>query len=128
MINRFGKVMVYVYNPRKVADFWIEKIGFTEENIVENENGVFSVELKVNKPSDASIVLLDKKIVEQMSPEVDLATPSIMFSSDNIADTRNQFIDAGIAVGEIVDNGNSKTFNFADNESNYFVVEETNKK
>lgn len=128
MINRFGKVMVYVYNPRKVADFWIEKIGFTEENIVENENGVFSVELKVNKPSDASIVLLDKKIVEQMSPEVDLATPSIMFSSDNIADTQNQFIDAGIAVGEIVDNGNSKTFNFADNESNYFVVEETNKK
>lgn len=125
MINKFGKVMIYVNNPRKVADFWIEKIGFTEENIIENENGVFSVELKVNHHSDASIVLLDKKVVEQMSSEVDLATPSIMFSSDNIVDTRNQFIDAGITVGEIVDNGNSKTFNFADIEDNYFVVEET---
>lgn len=124
MINKFGKVMIYVNNPDEVSNFWIEKVGFIKEDIVSNEYGIFSVELKVNQSSDASIVLLKKDVVKKMSPEIDLALPSLLFSCDNIEDTRNQFIEAGITVGEIMIRRNSKNFNFKDIEGNYFAVEE----
>lgn len=30
MIDQFGQVMVYVNDVRVVADFWIQKMGFSE--------------------------------------------------------------------------------------------------
>jgi hypothetical protein len=124
MICKFGKVMIYVKDPRGVADFWIDKIGFTEIKVDTHETGILSVELTCNTISDASIVLFDRSIVEKMSPELNLATPSILFSSYDVMDMRNRLINNGVNVGEVVDIGDSITFNFSDIEDNYFAVQE----
>lgn len=124
MINKFGKVMIYVENPRLVADFWINKIDFIEKNIVNNDTGVLSIELTHNTLSDASIVLFDKNIVKAMSPEISLTTPSILFSSYDIKKMRQHLIDLDVTVGPISDLGDIKAFNFCDVEGNYFAVEE----
>lgn len=124
MICKFGKVMIYVKDPRAVADFWIDKIGFTEIKADTYENGILSVELTCNNMSDASIVLFDRSIVEKMSPELNLGTPSILFSSYDIVDMRDRLIKNGVNVGEVVEMGDSITFNFSDIEGNYFAVQE----
>jgi len=124
MICKFGKVMIYVKNPRAVADFWINKIGFTEIKADTHETGILSVELTHNIMSDASIVLFDRSIVEKMSPELNLGTPSILFSSYDVMDMRNRLINNGVNVGEVMRMGDSLTFNFSDIENNYFAVQE----
>lgn len=124
MICKFGKVMIYVKEPRVVADFWIDKIGFTEIKVDKHETGILSVELTCNNMSDASIVLFDRSIVEKMSPEINLGTPSILFSSYDVVDMRNRLISNGVNVGEVVEMGDFITFNFSDIEGNYFAVQE----
>lgn len=124
MIDKFGKVMIYVKDPRAAADFWIDKIGFTKIKVDTHETGILSVELTPNSTSDASIVLFDRSIVEKMSSELNLGTPSILFSSYEIRDMRNRLINNGVNVGEVMEMGDSLTFNFSDIEGNYFAVQE----
>ena len=123
MINKFGKVMVYVKDPRTVADFWIRKIGFTEVSQQKMNNQVLSIELAPSKLSDCHLVLFDRAIVEEMSEGISLGTPSILFGSYDISAMRSDLISKGVTVGEIVETG-SRTFNFSDVEGNYFAVEE----
>lgn len=125
MINKFGKVMVYVKDPRAVADFWTEKIGFTEVRQQEMNNQVLSIELAPNETSDCHLVLFNRAIVEEMSGDISLGTPSILFGSYDINTMRSDLIAKGVTVGEIMEMG-SRTFNFADVEGNYFAVEEIN--
>ena len=125
MINKFGKVMVYVKDPRTVADFWTEKIGFTEVGQQEMNNQVLSIELAPNETSDCHLVLFNRAIVEEMSGGISLGTPSILFGSYDIDTMRSDLIAKGVTVGEIMEMG-SRTFNFADVEGNYFAVEEIN--
>lgn len=123
MINKFGKVMVYVKDPRAVADFWTGTIGFTEVKQQDMNEQVLSIELAPNETSDCHLVLFNRAIVEEMSMGISLGTPSILFGSYDINAMRNRLIAKGVTVGEIVEMG-SRTFNFADVEGNYFAVEE----
>lgn len=127
MIDKFGQVMIYVKNPRECADFWINKIGFKEIQVIQTETGILSIELAPNSSSDTSIVLFDSEVVRQFSPELSLTTPSILFSSYNIKEMRDSLIEKGVTVGEIVEMPNQKTFNFVDIEGNYFAVREISK-
>lgn len=121
------KVMVYVEDPRRVADFWINKIGFAEERINKNEAGILAVEVSPRNLSGASIVLFDRNIVKSISPELSLGTPSILFLSDDIEGMRERLMENGVVVGELTDRGGSLSFNFPDIEGNYFAVQENEK-
>lgn len=127
MVNKFGKVMVYVNNPRAVADFWIHKVDFVEIQENKNDSKVISVEVSPNKDCEASIVLFDREIVAKMSPELNLGTPSILLSSFDVEGMRATLIERGVNVGEIIKMQNQKTFNFSDIEDNYFAVAEIDK-
>ncbi len=127
MIDKFGKVMIYVNDPKTAADFWTDKMGFSKVKVDTYEAGVLSVELAPNDTSDASIVLFDRNVVEKMSPEINLGTPSILFSSYDIRDMRDRLIGNGVNVGDIIEMGGVLTFNFSDYEGNYFAVGEIKK-
>ena len=124
MIDQFGKVMIYVENPRECADFWVEAVGFTEVATTEYEGEIVSVELTPDPSVGAGIELFDREFVSKMSPEINLGTPSILFSSRDVAGMRAALVERGITVGDIVDAGGMTTFNFADPEGNYFAVRE----
>ena len=121
------KVMVYVEDPRGVADFWINKIGFTEESINKNETGILAVEVSPKNLSGASIILFDRNIVKSISPELSLGTPSILFMSDDIEEMRDTLMENRVVVGELTDRGGSLSFNFPDIEGNYFAVQQSEK-
>lgn len=123
MVNKFGKVMVYVRDPKAVAEFWTKKVGFIKVGQQELDGKVLSIEIAPNETTDCHLVLFAREIVEKMEMGISLGTPSILFGSFDIDAMRNDLIAKGVTVGEIVDRG-SKTFNFADIEGNYFAVEE----
>lgn len=124
MIDQFGKVMIYVQDPRECADFWVQTIGFTEVATTEVDGALVSVELTPDPAAGAAIELFDRAFVAQVSPEISLETPSILFSSRDVAAMRAKLIEEGATVGDIVDAGGMTTFNFADPEGNYFAVRE----
>jgi lactoylglutathione lyase len=120
MINKIGQVMLYVSNQDESRDFWTEKLGF--EVISEETNGPMrSIEI-APKGAATSIVLHNKEFIAQMSPEMNLGTPSLMYFTEKLDQLHRDLTKKNVTVGEIVELPSGRVFNFADNEENYFAV------
>lgn len=122
MILQLGQVMLYVEDLEQAKAFWTEKLGF--EVISDVDNGLRIITIAPTDDAHTQIVLHDKKKIQEMSPELNLATPSLMFYGENLAALYEQYKAKGITVGELVSLGFAKVFNFADEEGNYFAITE----
>ena len=124
MIHKVGQIMLYVSNQAEAVNFWTEKVGFSIISEEDNGQGMRWIEIAPTKRAETSIVLHNKEFVSKMQPELNLGTPSLLFFSENLAELHSNLSSKGIVVGEIVNMGTRKVFNFADNEENYFAVME----
>lgn len=119
----FGQIMLYVEDQEKIADFWVEHLGF---NITEKKLncGVPLIAISDGRENGTEIVLHDKNLIASMQPELNLSTPSILLSiSQDIELLYEQFKSKDITVGELVTlPTGQKVFNFADPEGNYFAI------
>lgn len=122
LINIVGQIMLYVNNQDESLKFWTEKVGFSVISEEDNGQGMKWFEIAPTKGAQTSIVLHNKELVAQMSPEVNLETPSLLFFSEDLDQLYKDFSDKNITVGEIVNMPGGRVFNFADNEENYFAV------
>ncbi|MBL0388419.1 VOC family protein [Tumebacillus sp. ITR2] len=124
MMYKVGQIMLYVNNQEEAVNFWTEKAGFVLISEEDNEHGMKWFTIAPTKDAETSIVLHNKEIISKLQPELNLATPSLLFFSENLEELRSSFVNKNITVGEIVHMGSRKVFNFADSEGNYFAVEE----
>lgn len=122
MIGQIGQVMLYVEDQELSKKFWTEKLGFTV--VSDSNNGMRIITIVPNENAQTSIVLHDKKKIAEMSPELNLTTPSLMFYAENLDELYRDYQTKGITVGEFMDMPFGKVFNFADDEENYFAVME----
>ncbi|MGO0078148.1 VOC family protein [Streptococcus suis] len=123
MIQSIGQVMLYVNNPEAAAKFWNEKVGF--ERVECQEQGTLvSYVIAPKVDSNVQFVLHDKAIVAEMHPDMFLGIPSILMASTDIEKTYQEFIERGINANPVMDLGFMKTFNFSDEEGNYYAVQE----
>ncbi|MBM7619951.1 lactoylglutathione lyase [Bacillus tianshenii] len=123
MIHKLSQVMLYVDNQDEAVKFWTEKVGF--EVISEENNGHMRwIEVAPSKDRETSIILHDKEVIAKMSPELNLGTPSLMFTTPDLEQFYRDLSEKGVKVGEMVNMGPMKVFNFADGEENYFAVME----
>lgn len=122
MIQQLGQVMLYVNDQEQAKTFWTEKLGF--EVISDVNNGMRMITIAPTDDAQTSIVLHDKKKIQEMSPELNLGTPSLMFYGENLEALYEEFKAKEITVGELVSMGFGKVFNFADDEGNYFAITE----
>lgn len=122
MIQQLGQVMLYVNDQEQAKQFWIEKLGF--ELISDVDNGLRIITIAPTDDAHTSIVLHDKKKIQEMSPELNLGAPSLMFYGENLEVLYEEYQAKGITVGELVSMGFGKVFNFADDEGNYFAITE----
>ena len=123
MINKLGQVMVYVEDQDKAVKFWTEKAGFTviaDESL--KEQGLRWIEIAPTEDAATTIVLHDKALIAKLSPELDLGTPSLLFYTDHLDQLYANFKKRGVTTGEPVDMPVGRSFNFADDEGNYFGV------
>ncbi|KZE67748.1 glyoxalase [Fictibacillus phosphorivorans] len=123
MINKVGQIMLYVNNQDESVDFWTKKLGFSVIS-EENNDQMRWIEVAPSKDSETSIILHNKEFVANMSPGLNLGTPSLMFFTENLEQLHNELSNNNITVGEIVNMPSGRVFNFADHEENYFAVME----
>ncbi|MGX7417996.1 VOC family protein [Carnobacterium gallinarum] len=124
MIESIGQVMLYVQDQRSIADFWVNQVGFVKVGETSNGHGGFSIEIAPREGTDTSFVLHNRALIEKLQPELNLGTPSILFSSFDLETTYNDFKKKNITVGDLVEMEGMKVFNFADIEGNYFAIRE----
>jgi len=122
MIQQLGQVMLYVNDQEQAKLFWTEKLGF--EVLSDVDNGMRIITIAPTDEAQTSIVLHDKKKIQEMSPELNLGTPSLMFYAHKLDALYEEFKAKGITVGELVNMPFGKVFNFSDDEGNYFAITE----
>ena len=123
MIQKLGQVMLYVQDQEQSVSFWTEKLGF-QVVADHEENGMRWIEIAPPFEDGTTILLHDKELIAKMSPELNLGTPSLMFFSNDVEQLHEDLSSKDVTVGEIVNMGAGKVFNFADDEKNYFAVME----
>ncbi len=124
MIEAIGRVMLYVMNPRAVADFWIEKIGFIEIGEQPGPDNTVSVEIAPKAGADTTFVLFSREVIAKYEPDLTLGVPSILLSSSDLDADFAAFTAKGVTMGKLIEMQGMRTFNFADIEGNYFAVRE----
>lgn len=124
MFSRIGQVMLYVNNQEEAVEFWTGKLGFTVVAEEKSDQGIRWVEIAPQHDAETSIILHDKDAVRQMSPGINLGTPSLMFFTEDLEELHRELSNKSITVGDIVPVPSGRAFNFADNEENYFAVME----
>lgn len=122
MIEQLGQVMLYVNDQEQAKVFWTEKMGFVV--ISDIDNGMRAITIAPSEEAQTRIVLHNKEIIEQMSPELNLSTPSLMFYANDLDALYETYKSLGVTVGELMTMPFAKVFNFADDEGNYFAVTE----
>lgn len=125
MITKLGQVMIYVDNQEAAMKFWTEKVGF--ELLATVENGPMKwYEIAPSTQSETTIIVHNKQLIAEMSPELHLGTPSLLFYSAQFDALFQSLNEQQVTTGPIVDMPTGRVFNFADDENNYFAVAEMN--
>ncbi|WP_151734174.1 VOC family protein ['Paenibacillus yunnanensis' Narsing Rao et al. 2020] len=122
MIRQIGQVMLYMEDQDQAVRFWRDKVGFVVVEEVDHGDGLRWIEIAPQAGAPTTFVLQNKAWVARHEPELNTGTPSIMLYSDDVEGLYRSFQEKGITVGEMVEMGGGKVFNFADDENNYFAV------
>ncbi len=117
MINQLT-VMLYVKNVEETATFWETYLGFKRQ--AELELGP-SCSIILGNNKQFAIQLFDSEFIKQVSPEISLETPSLMLHVDDLAAVHQKLTTGNTFVNDISQQGDSLSFNFADNEGRYFA-------
>lgn len=124
MIQKIAQVMLYVNDPKKVAAFWVDALGFVKIR-EEDTQGVIQIAIAPTENSETQFVLFERAVIEKMEPELNFGTPSILLASQELDALYQKLKSAGVTVGKLVDMPQGRVFNFADPEGNYFAVMES---
>lgn len=124
MIQSLGQIMLYVRDLDANAQFWKEQAGFERVEKIPSPDGSYVYIVSPLQHSEVQFVLQDRTKIEQMSPELNFGTPSILMQTDNLEQVYQHFIAHNVIVNPIMEVAGMKFFNFADNENNYFAIKE----
>lgn len=90
----------------------------------ERHGEMYVVQLAPHEAAETMITLHDRALIAQVSPEVNLGTPSLLFATEHFEALYDRLLEAGVTVGDITPFPGGRVFNFADPEDNYFAVYE----
>lgn len=114
------QVMLYVNDVDKIAAFFEQALDATCIATKSLPEGFKQVTLAIN--DGAQINLFAVSFIKKYSPEVSLATPSLMFLVADVPAARNKMLQFSSVVGEIMDNAGQPAFSFKDPEGHYFAI------
>ncbi len=119
---KLNEIMLYVNDQQKVADFWVKELDFVIE-LKQDYGEAYFLVLSDGRENSTKLVLQNKAVVAANEPMLNLETPSILLTTDDIEGLYQKFQDENVTVGEkVVFPDGKKVFNFADPEGNYFAI------
>ncbi|MEK5441080.1 VOC family protein [Fredinandcohnia sp. FSL W7-1320] len=123
MINKIGKVTVYVEDQEQAKDFWVNKLGFVLK--FEQPMGPeFSwIEVGPSENEFTTLVLYAKAAMKQHDPSK-VSHPSILFSTTDIDSAYENMNSNGVKVGELQKMPYGSMFTFYDQDGNEYLLRE----
>jgi predicted enzyme related to lactoylglutathione lyase len=123
MINKIGKITVYVQDQEEAKDFWLNKVGFVLK--LEQPMGPdFSwIEVGPSEDEFTTIILYAKSAMEQQNPAA-IAHPSILFSTTDIESAYEKMKQNGVKVAEMLRMPFGTMFSFKDQDGNDYLLRE----
>jgi lactoylglutathione lyase len=123
MINKIGKITVYVQDQEQAKDFWLNKMGFVLK--LEQPMGPNMTWLEVGPSEDefTTLVLYSKAAMEQHKPSA-VAHPSILFSTSDIETAYQKMKENGVEVDDMMRMPFGTMFNFRDQDGNEYLLRE----
>ncbi|MEH7440626.1 VOC family protein [Neobacillus drentensis] len=123
MINKIGKVTVYVQDQEQAKDFWVNKMGFVLK--VEQPMGPNAKWIEVGPSEDefTTLVLYAKSVMEQQKPSA-VAHPSVLFSTTDIESAYEKMKQNGVEVDDMLRMPFGTMFSFKDQDGNDYLLRE----
>lgn len=124
MINKIGKITLYVNNQEEAKEFWTNKMGFVVK--FEQPMGPNMKWLEVGPSAEefTSFVLYEKQLMMSQNPKANVAHPNIILSTSDIQSTYDEMKVKGIEVGELMVMPYGKMFVFKDQDNNEYLIRE----
>ena len=124
MINKIGKITIYVNNQEEAKEFWTKKMNFVVK--LEQPIGPNMKWLEVGPSEDSftTFVIYEKNLMLAQNPQANVGHPNIILSTDDIESTYNEMKTNEVEVGEIMKMPYGSMFKFKDMDGNDYLVRE----
>jgi len=124
MINKIGKITLYVNNQEEAKKFWTEKLNFVVKDEQTMGPNMKWLEVGPNNEEFTTFVLYDKNLMLTQNPSANVSHPSIILSTNDIEYAYNKMKENGVEVGELMNMPYGKMFSFKDQDGNEYLLRE----
>jgi len=124
MINKIGKITLYVSNQDEAKKFWVEKLGFVVKFEQAMGPGMKWIEVGPSEEEFTTFVLYDKNLMLAQNSKANVAHPSILLSTKNIQSAYSNMKEKKVEVGELMNMPYGKMFSFKDQDGNEYLLRE----
>lgn len=123
MINKVGKITVYVKDQDQAKDFWLNRLGFVLKMEQPIGPGASWIEVSPSEDEFTTLILYSKALMEKQKPEA-VAHPSILFSTKDIESTYEKMKENDVQVEEMKRMPFGTMFSFKDQDGNDYLIRE----
>ncbi|MDZ5473357.1 VOC family protein [Bacillus sp. 31A1R] len=123
MINKIGKITVYVQDQEQAKDFWLNKLGFVLKFEQQMGPNMSWIEVGPSEDEFTTLVLYSKSAMEKQKPSK-VAHPSVLFSTTDIESAYEKMTQNGVKVDEMMRMPFGTMFTFYDQDGNDYILRE----
>lgn len=124
MINKIGKITLYVNNQEEAKSFWIEKLGFVVKFEQAMGPNMKWLEVGPSEEEFTTFVLYDKNLMIAQNPKANVTHPSILLSTKDIESAYSEMKKKSVKAGELMNMPYGKMFSFEDQDGNEYLLRE----
>ena len=123
MINKIGKITLYVQDQEQAKDFWLNKVGFVLKFEQPMGPNMSWIEVGPSEDEFTTLVLYSKSAMEQQQPSK-VAHPSILFSTTDVESAYEKMKQNEVEVGDMLRMPFGTMFSFKDQDGNEYLLRE----
>ena len=124
MINKIGKITIYVNNQEEGKEFWVNKMKFVVKLEQPMGPNMKWLEVAPSKEAFTSFIIYEKNAMLAQNPQANVLHPNIILSTIDIKETYNEMKANGLEVSEIMNMPYGSMFKFKDQDGNDYLVRE----
>jgi predicted enzyme related to lactoylglutathione lyase len=124
MINKIGKITLYVNNQDEAKKFWTEKLNFVVKFEQAMGPNMKWVEVGPSESEFTTFVLYNKNLMKVQNPATNVEHPSIILSTNDIENTYSELKAKEVEVGELQKMPYGSMFSFKDQDGNNYLIRE----
>lgn len=122
MINKIGKITIYVNDQDEAKKFWTKKIGFVVKFEQQMGPGMKWLEVGPSESEFTTFVLYNKEQMKTFNPSANVEHPSIILSTSDINLAYEGMKKNEVRVGQLMDMPYGKMFEFFDVDGNQYLL------